>query len=250
MTLDNQTINVSITVNYVQADGTAINRVKNSFISLYNQTTPGVLSQVDEVNIGDGHFYIFSEDNDKYVLLSKYNLNVGSFMNPNIREGIQDKSIISYNRQGQIQFGMVAFSNVAYWMNGDVFNTYYGTANYNDIYDNVNYISSSGNNYSVAYYVNNYKSYLNTLGADIIKERLLTLKEFTDMGCIISSNINNNCASDKPFLYATSYWLGTVRSADYAVYRVNSDSWFGAYAYEVSNSIGVRPVIEISKQYL
>ena len=250
LTLDNQTINVSITVNYVQADGTAINRVKNSFISLYNQTTPGVLSQVDEVNIGDGHFYIFSEDNDKYVLLSKYNLNVGSFMNPNIREGIQDKSIISYNRQGQIQFGMVAFSNVAYWMNGDVFNTYYGTANYNDIYDNVNYISSSGNNYSVAYYVNNYKSYLNTLGADIIKERLLTLKEFTDMGCIISSNINNECASDKPFLYATSYWLGTVRSADYAVYRVNSDSWFGAYAYEVSNAIGVRPVIEISKQYL
>ena len=49
LTLNNQTINISITVNYVQADSTATNRVKNSFISLYNQTTPGVLAQGDEV---------------------------------------------------------------------------------------------------------------------------------------------------------------------------------------------------------
>ena len=248
LTLNNQTINISITVNYVQADGTAINRVKNSFISLYNQTTPGVLSQGDEVNIGDEHFHIVSEDTNKYVLLSKYNLNVGKYKNTNISEGIQDKSILGWNTLSSSRYGTVAFSNNTYWII-DNFDDYYSTEQYSyNILDKSKNLES-GTNYSVAYYLDNYSSYLSdTFESTLLDVRLLTYEEArNDLHCDSSwCNYQNF-----EWLKRTTFWLSSVTAKDTpGVIRLNYagdlvSSWYGQYDY-----CGVRPVIEISKQYL
>lgn len=248
LTLNNQTINISITVNYVQADSTAINRVKNSFISLYNQTTPGVLSQGDEVNIGDEHFHIVSEDANKYVLLSKYNLNVGKYKNTNISEGIQDKSILGWNTLSSSRYGTVAFSKNTYWII-DNFDDYYSTEQYSyNILDKSKNLES-GTNYSVAYYLDNYSSYLSdTFESTLLDVRLLTYEEArNDLHCDSSwCNYQNF-----EWLKRTTFWLSSVTAKDTpGVIRLNYagdlvSSWYGQYDY-----CGVRPVIEISKQYL
>ena len=248
LTLNNQTINISITVNYVQADSTAINRVKNSFISLYNQTTPGVLSQGDEVNIGDEHFYIISEAANKYVLLSKYNLNVGKYKNTNISEGIQDASILGWNTLSSSRYGTVAFSKEIYW-NIDNFDDYYSTEQYSyNILDKSKNLES-GTNYSVAYYLDNYSSYLSdTFESTLLDVRLLTYEEArNDLHCDSSWCNYQNYAWFK----RTTFWLSSVTAKDTpGVIRLNYagdlvSSWYGQYDY-----CGVRPVIEISKQYL
>ena len=248
LTLNNQTINISITVNYVQADSTAINRVKNSFISLYNQTTPGVLAQGDEVNIGDEHFYIVSEDANKYVLLSKYNLNVGKYKNTNISEGIQDKSILGWNTLSSSHYGSVAFSKEIYW-NIDNFDDYYSTEQYSyNILDKSKNLES-GTNYSVAYYLDNYSSYLSdTFESTLLDVRLLTYEEArNDLHCDSSWCNYQNFA----WLKRTTFWLSSVTAKDTSgVIRLNYagdlvSSWYGQYDY-----CGVRPVIEISNQYL
>lgn len=248
LTLNNQTINISITVNYVQADSTAINRVKNSFISLYNQTTPGVLSQGDEVNIGDEHFYIISEDANKYVLLSKYNLNVGEYKNTNILDGIQDESILGWNTLSSSRYGTVAFSKEIYW-NIDNFDDYYSTEQYSyNILDKSKNLES-GTNYSVAYYLDNYSSYLSdTFESTLLDVRLLTYEEArNDLHCDSSWCNYQNFAWFK----RTTFWLSSVTAKDTSgVIRLNYagdliSSWYGQYDY-----CGVRPVIEISKQYL
>lgn len=248
LTLNNQTINISITVNYVQADSTTINRVKNSFISLYNQTTPGVLAQGDEVNIGDEHFYIVSEDANKYVLLSKYNLNVGKYKNTNISEGIQDKSILGWNTLSSSHYGTVAFSKEIYW-NIDNFDDYYSTEQYSyNILDKSKNLES-GTNYSVAYYLDNYSSYLSdTFESTLLDVRLLTYEEArNDLHCDSSWCNYQNFAWFK----RTTFWLSSVKAKDTSgVIRLNYAgdliaSWYGQYDY-----CGVRPVIEISKQYL
>ena len=244
----NTTVDIEIHVEYVQADNTAINRIKNSFISLYNQSTLGVLAQGDEVNIGNEHFYIISEDTNKYVLLSKYNLNVGDYKNPNVLEGVQDKSILGWNTFTSARYGTVAFSKENYW-NIDNFDDYYTTEQYSYNILDKNKKASSGKNYSIAYYLDNYDIYLtNTLESTLLDVRLLTYEEArNDMHCD-SSWCNYE---SYPWFKRTTFWLSSVTGKNVAVVmRVNFAgdlvaSWYGQYNY-----CGVRPVIEVSKQYL
>ena len=259
LSIDNQTVNITITVNYVQADDTAINRVTGSFISLYNQETPGVLAQGDEVNIGDEHFYIVTIGTNKYALLAKYNLYVGRIYTNGEYTTIQTtangyglqskyaKGVLSNNNSYAV--GTVPFSGSKYWWDNGIKEKYGTNTNYNnDIYDS-DYISSSGSNYSIAYYVQDYLSKLQlNYSATIIKARLLTYNEAYSYGCRIGSTYS--CPSS--FLTTSSYWVGTAGQHDNnsVVIYINSSNRFDVAGYTTLNNFGVRPVIEVSNQYL
>lgn len=244
----NTTVDIEIHVEYVKADSTAINRVKNSFISLYNQTTPGVLAQGDEVNIGDEHFYIISEDTNKYVLLSKYNLNVGKYKITGT-EGVQNKKAFGITDDGLNSNATVPFSSKSYWL--DTNNELIGTYTYNALNINIYDFTkngSDGDNYSIAYYINNYVAYLNeTLHSEISKGRLMSYDEAISFGCGLG-----NCNNAPKFIISSTYWLSDLYGADDLTYVwfVRKNGLFGYGSYKADYVSGVRPVIEVSKQYL
>lgn len=235
---NNQSVSIEFSVEYVQADDTSFDRIKNSFVSVYNQATIGELNVGDEINIGDEHFYIISEDTNKYTLLAKYNLNVGDYKVDGI-EGIQNKKSVGtlINKHG---FGSVYFSNSGYWRDssGNITNPEkYKCSSLSELcelYDE-DYSDASGKNYSVAYYVIEYVKKMEQNGAIIINRRLLTLDE--------AYSLKNSGNTD--LLFKTNYWLG---SGGVSVFRVRADNRI--YPSNDNSGLGVRPVIEVSKQYL
>ena len=175
-------------------------------------------------------------------------MNVGKYKNTNISEGIQDKSILGWNTLSSSRYGTVAFSKEIYW-NIDNFDDYYSTEQYSyNILDKSKNLES-GTNYSVAYYLDNYSSYLSdTFESTLLDVRLLTYEEArNDLHCDSSWCNYQNYAWFK----RTTFWLSSVTAKDTSgVIRLNYagdlvSSWYGQYDY-----CGVRPVIEISKQYL
>ena len=255
LSIDNQTVNITITVNYVQADNTAFNRVSGSFVSLYNQTTPGVLAQGDEVNIGDEHFYIVNIDDDKTVLLTKYNLNVGRNVDSKYNTGIQSKRVHD-------RYGAVPFSNIDYWhdSNGNIFSTYGEQKFHNNIND-TSKDSSSGNNYSVTYYINNYVDYLETLGAENIVGRVITLDEFVTYFNLEYpnnyENINYKLGSGNFFhvyvpLWVTypNYWIATSNDVDYTWVISSSNLYEILSNFSNWDGVRLRPIIIVSNSYI
>ena len=147
----------------------------------------------------------------------------------------------------------VAFSEINYWMdttttpyilksnysnNGvytyDSSNTRFIDTNntqvYPDIYDSTK-SSSSGTDYSVAYYVNQYVSNLNSLGINVTSGRILTKSEVVSGGIAYSYITSGE-----------SYWLGSAGDA----WDVNTwNGLIGNYGYSITDFFGVRPVVYI-----
>ena len=92
-------------------------------------------------------------------------------------------------------------------------------------------------------YVENYKTYLSTLGVTPIEARLITYEELTSLGCSKSSY---SCGNAPSWVYATSYWAGSANSSD-RVWLVTSNDRFNNDYYSRDIYRGCRPVITISK---
>ena len=181
-------------------------------------------------------------------MLAKYNLNVGN--NPKGTEtNKQDSDVKGYISSGTT-YGTVKFSGTNYWDdNGspksDYPGSYYPGPDYPIIYDVTNYKGAPGeSNYSVAYYVDAYKTILTGYGATIKDARLLTYAEATDssIGC---DGSNNSCPTNG-FITNTSFWLGSA-SNNSRVWSVDSYGYFYYDDYGYGSIVGVRPVIVISK---
>ena len=105
-----------------------------------------------------------------------------------------------------------------------------------------------GTNYSsyegsiVEGYVNEYKSKLEAIGAEIEEARLITKEELEGLGCSASSHTCNTAPS---FIYSTSYWSGSAASTR-NVWSVDSHARINSNRYTYNTSFGVRPVIGIS----
>lgn len=93
----------------------------------------------DEVAIGTEHFYVVSLDSLETVLLTKYNLNVGSNKNPNVAEGLQAENIIGKNNNGEQVYCTVAFSSTYLDGNNSNLNQYI-TECVNTLEDNGGYV--------------------------------------------------------------------------------------------------------------
>ena len=183
-------------------------------------------------------FNFIGYDGNNIKMLSKYNLNVGN----NIQQGdvgIQNSLAIGWNSDSSTRVNnyypaTVAFSGTDYW---------YLSSFPADVYD-TDYDDATGTNYSVAYYVEDYKDTLGTYGLTVQSARLITSAEATDasIGCSQSSW---NCPTTG-FITNTSFWLGSVFDY-YQVGFVYSSGGFGSDGYDIDNIFGVRPVIVISK---
>lgn len=247
--------------------------VNNSpIITLTNDQGSSGLDNGDMVTISRGNnisenFYVVSTDASETVLLAQYNLLVGDVEEYDENEiysasplpvdsnyGLQSVNAKANDENSNQWIGTVAFSGSNYWHNeatDEVYSKYGTYTDYeNDVYDpNYNEPPSTDysdefpvpteENYSIAYYV---EEYVNTLGINGTG-RLLRYSEAISLGCITSAN----CFSAPSWVYTSSYFLGSVTSAE-NVWVIDSSGYFigGEGLYNAGGIYGVRPVIVVS----
>ena len=179
------------------------------------------------VSIGNEKFYVIGQEDGNVKLFSMYNLYVGGKYTSiwiaygDEATGLQDSTMLGYLQSDYTINGTTVFSSS----------------------------SQKGNNYSdyngsiVEGYVNNYVSYLEELGVRVTEARLIYKEELEYLGCSYSDRRCRDGAPD--WVYATSFWTGTPSSSEF-VYTVQRSSVFGNAHYTTNQTLGVRPVIEIS----
>ena len=172
-------------------------------------------------------------DETTVTMLAKYNLYVGGEYNKgwtaygDEATGKQNSTMLGYVLGQSIRKGITKFSNTNYWES-----TVSSYPAY--VYDSNSLLYS---------YVENYKTYLSTLGVTPSEARLITYEELTALGCSGSS-----CSSAPSWVYATSYWSGSA-SLTSNVWAVDGYGYFDNSDYSDNYYFGCRPVIVISKDY-
>ena len=198
-------------------------------------------------------------DGDDAVLLAKYNLNINGNTQPGTL-GIQNALAIGDNNDSSYQVdgkypATVYFSDSMYWNDGGI-KPKYGSSYPADIYDPSFSGAPGSGTYSIAYYVEPYKTLLegSSYGVTIKDIRLLTDSEITDpsIGC---SHDTYNCPAGS-FILNTSFWLQTAGIYGYdgrdMIVIVRSWNYFNSsmFANNMDGVYGVRPVIVIEKSNL
>ena len=185
------------------------------------------------VSIGDEQFYVFGQEDGNVKLLSMYNLHVGNSVDEeqNVTPltsptGIQDEAAKGYNWDSVNEVEIYPFIGT--------------TAFSSDSQKGTNYSDYNGS--IVEGYVNNYASYLESLGANIEEARLITKEELESLGC---SSDDETCSGAFDFVYKTSYWSDSVND-EFCLWFVDTGKYLSYVGYDDDIFIGVRPVIEIS----
>ena len=252
-----KTYNYRFTVTYMQADEATS---KNRLITLPAGKNKNNLEVGDEICINGATtecFNFMRYDGDDIVMLSKYNLKVGNIYDSSYNKtgeytssdegyGLQSSEARGYVDGASTFNGTVSFSSTNYWDdNGSPKSDYpgsYSSPDYPTIYDATNYKGAPGeNDYSIAYYVDEYKTKLTGYGVTIKDTRLLTYSE-ESIGCSWDSL---TCPTTG-FITNTSFWLGSA-SDDSGVWSVYSGGRFNRSIFYNGIDFGVRPVVVISK---
>ena len=221
-----------------QPDGTVNNQISNITIESGTGKNVGDIVSIKSTEGTTEEFYILSYDNEtkKAVALTKYNLKVGTIyitsgsrrtiLDTEEEYGLQNSEMIGYPSDGNYPMkGTISFSNSGYWDS-----TYlpFGNSSYPYVYD------SNSNLYQ---YVENYKT---KLGNSVNEVRLAAYEE-------IKSIWDNK--ENYPWIYATSYWLG---SYGLSVWNVSANGYLSPYGKASGCNddryYGVRPVIEFILQ--
>ena len=261
-----KTYNFRFTVTYMQADENA-QKVRPDW-TLPTGKTKDNLEVGDEICLYADPTQCFNfirYDNEDIVMLAKYNLKVGNIYDSSFNKtgeytssdtgyGLQSSEARGYVDGASTYNGTVAFSDTNYWDdNGSPSSSYPGAyypgPNYPTIYDPTNYKGEPGqNNYSVAYYVDAYKTLLTNNGVTIKNARLLTYAEATDVS--IGCDASNWSCPTNGFITNTTFWLGSASSNSrvwYVYFDDNSDNNSFNVIFFSDDLVGVRPVIVISK---
>ena len=167
-------------------------------------------------------FYVLSydESTQKAKALAKYNLMVGKIYNSNGTYtdietnsdgyGLQNSEMKGWVSSGQLYNGVLAFSNS--WYFKDTF------ANYPVDKDGQSYVYDSNSN--LYKYVSQYKDLLEN--TDKVSE--VGLPSYEDINALWSNK------SQYPWLYSTTYWLGSAYSSSYNyVWNVRTDGCFSGW---------------------
>ena len=179
------------------------------------------------ITIGTENFYVYKYSNNIVYAIAKYNLKVGGVYNSSYTAytasevtNLQDPEMRGWINEQSETKGTTPFSS----------SEVHGT----------NYSSYKGS--IVEGYVNEYKSKLEAIGAEIEEARLITKEELEGLGCSASSYTCNPAPS---FIYSTTYWTSSADDPN-NVWIVYSDAFFHGNYYTSSYDFGVRPVIGIS----
>ena len=263
-----QNLSFSFSVTYVQADDNAVVRNKPA-ITFVSRQVEGQITPGDVIGIGETEdFYVLSSNNEKTVLFAKYNLLVGNyydednygfmpFQPTDPGYGLQNYYATDYHGVGENMYDVsVAFSATNYWDDDYTLLSPYNAngASYNGnpypyVYDNQYVTAPDFNNdgfgtegYSIAYYVESYKSKLIEMGApSTITGRLLSYEE------AMSASVIEDNGKSIIFDQHQNYWLGSAFN-DYTLFMYNlssEDPVFSILDFDQSSTHGVRPVIEI-----
>jgi len=233
---------LSVQLTYIQADN---NSKERKHLEYVNRQTPGLISVGDEISIDTEHFYVVSSNDDKTVLLSKYNLNVGAYTVDG-ELGIQNEAAKGYITENEPRSSTIAFSNTSYYSNedGTLINKYGTSYNHNNVYDSENGITPKE--------VKKYRLYLEKLGLNMLNERLITFDELIVLGCqyntTTSTGTCNSVSQEKQFINTNSYWTATASNSEGVKVVRNGSIYNNAIVSNTYN--GVRPVIEISTDFL
>jgi len=239
---EGETHTFSLSVKYGQATPIA------SVWTLPQGKTANNLELGDELCVEDQCFNFVRYDGNDVVMLAKYNLKVGNiddgsstiggYTSADSGYGLQSSETRGLMPDSNLRKGVVEFSQINYW----------GGETLDDAYDGVNYAGEPGTNtYSVAYYVEGYKSKLiNDYNAVIKDARLLTSPEI--LGYCIVDEIYCPTTGVGAFITNTSYWLASVGGN--VVDQIYSDGVFSNDTYDYDASFGVRPVIVVEKSNL
>ena len=198
-------------------------------------------------------FNFIGYDGNNIKMLAEYNLKVGEiygeydtklgeYTSNDIGYGLQS-SEVKGKISGENSKGTVAFSDTNYWYDGEDLKSKYGSTYPADVYD-TDYSDATGANYSIAYYVENYKDTLESYGLTIQDARLLKYSEATSasIGC---DNPRYNCPTNS-FITNTSFWLESASGKGY-LYDIVTTGRFYDSSWSNKFSLGVRPVIEVTK---
>ena len=230
-----ETLNLAFTVNYIQSDGSNENvTIENNGKSIKVVSGDGT-NVGDEVCIKEECFYVMYSDEDTVTMLAKYNLYVGGEYDGSTwsaygdeATGKQDSNMLGFVSGQTIRKGTTKFSNTNYWSS-----TVSSYPAY--VYD------SNSTLYS---YVENYKTYLSTLGVTPSEARLITKEELETLGCSGSS-----CKTAPSWVYATTYWSGSADSSS-DVLGVYCNGDFDSLGCSRGISRGCRPVIVIPRNLI
>lgn len=207
----------------------------------------------DELTIGNEHFNVLGFEGTDIKLLAKYNLYVGNKYNGYTYASSISEDDPNYLKQNSICLGeergskmcTLPFSSSCYWtFEEDYKSIYDGTQNAKPIYGSGGYVNNP--NYSVAYYVQQYETYLKDLGANIKSARLGYYDELNNAKNILDGD-------GIKFVYNTTFYTSSsVNSRNKcAIWSLRGQSttngyWNGGY-YNYPDRDGVRPVIIIEK---
>lgn len=263
-----ETYTFTFNVQYGIATSDAINREK---FTLPQNKTINNLALGDELCLENQCFNFIKYEGNDVVMLAKYNLKVGdnyngttltaaftkigNYSSADSGYGLQDSQARGWVNGDTTHYGIVDFSKTNYWDNsGSPKSTYpgsyYPSVDFPYAYDPVNYAGAPGTNtYSVAYYVEQYKTKLiNDYHASIKDARLLKMSEVTDpsIGCVvIPGQFSCPTTGSGVFLFNTSFWFGSVGASNMVLIILTNGALDGG-GYN-SSVVGVRPVIVVEK---
>ena len=263
-----ETYTFTFNVQYGIATSDAINREK---FTLPQNKTINNLALGDELCLNDQCFNFIKYEGNDVVMLAKYNLKVGdnyngttltaaftkigNYSSADSGYGLQDSQARGWVNGDTTHYGIVDFSKTNYWDNsGSPKSTYpgsyYPSVDFPYAYDPVNYAGAPGTNtYSVAYYVEQYKTKLiNDYHASIKDARLLKMSEVTapSIGCVvIPGQFSCPTTGSGVFLFNTSFWFGSVGASNMVLIILTNGALDGG-GYN-SSVVGVRPVIVVEK---
>lgn len=236
-TATNKTLNIKLS--FIQDDGQTITgddpTIDEKVVKVYGK--PDTIGT--EMQIGNEKFYVISSNSTKVVALAKYGLDIVT-ADPNATykgTGRQDKNVLTYSKDG-VLYGTLVFTS----------DDFSGCSSYC-----TSYPCDTFNNCSATYTpVMNYKTYLESLGAQISKARLITYDELINLGCTGDVDNSGNCSNAPFWTHDISYWTGTSGS-EYRVWAVSAPyNMFVNDDYDDNPSApgttyGIRPVIEVLK---
>ena len=253
-----ETLNLAFTVNYVQSDGSASSVTDNGVKKIYEVVNGDLNTVGSEICIGEECFYLMKNNGSSVTMLAKYNLDVGSIVskggdgtiginsieNPT---GIQSFNALGgqvdeeYNPINFPWYGTMTYSSTIYWF--DIANENFNSSFPVDVEVDEFALPYIYNSDSLLYApVENYKTYLESQGANIEEARLMKFSELLELGCNLE---DLNCFSAPEWVYGTSYWIGVAAGYD-LVLSVRFGVGLYSDMYNHPSLYGVRPVINLT----
>ena len=278
------TISLSYKLNFVQTDekvtsaGQGSQQACASFDKKDAYNVGDVIALCNTSTNKSEDFYVIKDNGDTVTALAKYNLLVGDTVEwdwntmaptkitpiPASEEGYGLQSSVAANYEWDMENGIpktniikggITFATSDESHKNDQCSSSFGCSSgyWTDDTSNHSLLSKYGTSYPTNVFdsnsnlykpLNNYENYLkNTLGRTSITTKILTFEDLTNLGCDYR---NLTCESAPSWVYNVTYWTASAYE-DGSMHIVYSNSSFGTSVFDVPGTIGLRPVITISK---